>query len=127
MVPLDLLCPGEIGRVVDIDGNQDLVHRLAEMGVCHGAELQMVRPGRPCIIALDNRRISFRGDKAAAILVETVGRPASTHNASAHNASTCTSAATGPASPGAGVSASPGAGAVASARRSGLGRWLGAW
>jgi ferrous iron transport protein A len=70
VVPLDLLCPGEIGCVVDIDGDQDLVHRLAEMGVRPGVELQMVRSGSPCIIALENRRVSFRGERAAAILVE---------------------------------------------------------
>lgn len=70
MVPLDLLCPGEIGCVVDIDGDENLVHRLAEMGVRPGVELQMIRPGSPCIIALENRRVSFRGERAAAILVE---------------------------------------------------------
>jgi ferrous iron transport protein A len=96
VVPLDLLCPGEIGRVVEIDGDQDLVHRLAEMGVRLDVELQMVRPGSPCIIALENRRVSFRGDKAAAILVEVV------------------------------TGKSPQPAAAGSSRRGVLGRWLGA-
>jgi Fe2+ transport system protein FeoA len=87
---------------VDIDGDQDLVHRLAEMGVCPGAELQMVRPGSPCIIALDNRRVSFRGDNAAAILVETVARTA------------------------AGRVPTTAAKELSPAKRTGLGRWLGA-
>jgi Fe2+ transport system protein FeoA len=30
----------------------------------------MVRPGSPCIVAIENHRMSFRGGDAASILVE---------------------------------------------------------
>jgi hypothetical protein len=30
----------------------------------------MIQPGHPCIIALENQRLSFRGDDDAVVLVE---------------------------------------------------------
>ena len=32
--------------------------------------IRMVRPGRPCILAIDNSRLSFRGEEATTVLVE---------------------------------------------------------
>lgn len=75
MLPLDLLSPGERARVVDIDGEPELVHRLKELGIQEGTELQLVQSGNPCIIAIDNQRFSFRGENAAAILVEPLPKP----------------------------------------------------
>ena len=49
------------------------VDRLAEMGLRAGVVLRMVKPGQPCILAIDNHRLSFRCDEAAAILVEVLG------------------------------------------------------
>lgn len=76
VLPLDMLSPGEVGRVVEIDGDQQLVFRLAEMGVQPGTEVQMLRQGSPCILAVENRRVSFRGENAALILVEVVSHRA---------------------------------------------------
>ncbi|MCO6453831.1 MAG: ferrous iron transport protein A [Pirellulaceae bacterium] len=116
MIPLDLLTPGEVGRVVAVDGDHDLVVRLAEMGVRVGIEVLMLRQGSPCILAIENRRVSFRGDNVASILVEPVrelvgGTPAGAD----------------PKSTGCGV---PGTGSLPSAaaepRPRLLARWLGA-
>lgn len=74
VVPLQLLGAGERGRVHDIDGQGHLVARLEEMGLRHGVEVHMLRPGSPCIIAVNNHRFSFRGDEAAVVLIE-VGAP----------------------------------------------------
>lgn len=71
IVPLDFLGVGEQGRVVDVDGSGELVGRLAEMGISAGSELRMLRPGQPCIIAVGDQRISFRGEAAAVVLVQT--------------------------------------------------------
>lgn len=70
VVPLEFLKPGESGRICEIDGQHELVTRLAEMGLRQGVPVRMVRPGSPCIVAIENHRMSFRGGDAASILVE---------------------------------------------------------
>ena len=71
IIPLELLSAGERARIVDIDGDAAFVNRLNEMGLSEDAEIKMVQSGSPCIIALDNHRLSFRGEEAAMIFVET--------------------------------------------------------
>lgn len=70
IVPLETLRTGESGRIHDIHGQSDLVGRLEEMGFRAGALVRMLRPGCPCIIALEDHRLSFRGEQAAFVLVE---------------------------------------------------------
>ncbi|MCC7420500.1 MAG: ferrous iron transport protein A [Planctomycetaceae bacterium] len=72
VVPLELLTAGEEARIVDVEGRPELVDRLAEMGLREGVVLRMVRPGQPCILAIGNHRLSFRGDEAASVFVEMV-------------------------------------------------------
>ena len=72
VVPLSLLARGQAGRICDIAGEPGLVHRLAELGLRTGAEIRMVQPGRPCIIALDHQRFSLRSDDEDLVLVEVV-------------------------------------------------------
>ena len=69
LVPLELLSSGEQGRIAEIDGDDEFVNRLAEMGCRCGTQIRMVRPSVPCIIAIENHRLSFRGDDAATIFV----------------------------------------------------------
>jgi ferrous iron transport protein A len=73
MIPLSLLRAGEAGRVGDVVGNVELVHRLREMGLYNGAKVRMIRPGSPCIIGLDGQRLGFRGDDLARVLVRVAG------------------------------------------------------
>ena len=70
VIPLDLLNAGETGSVTEVSGQESFVSRLGEMGLRAGAEVRMLQPGQPCIIALDNHRLSFRGEDAAHVLVE---------------------------------------------------------
>lgn len=70
VIPLDLLTAGETGCVMEISGQETFVSRLEEMGLRAGAEIKMLQPGQPCIIALENHRLSFRGEEAAQVLVE---------------------------------------------------------
>lgn len=72
ILPLELLAAGETARICDVAGSQTLVHRLAEMGLREGVTVHMLQPGRPCIVAVANHRISFRGDESACIMVEIV-------------------------------------------------------
>ncbi len=72
IVPLDCLQAGETARIADIEGCVDIVTRLAEIGLRNGAVVRMVQPGRPCILALDNQRLSFRPEDCTHVFVEVV-------------------------------------------------------
>ena len=69
MVPLALLRAGQAGRVSEVLGTGDMVHRLREMGLYDGAPVQMIRPGSPCIIRLRGQRLGFRTDDLARVMV----------------------------------------------------------
>lgn len=69
LIPLSLLRAGQAGRVGDVLGTGDMVHRLREMGLYNGASVQMIRPGSPCIIRLAGQRLGFRMDDVAHVLV----------------------------------------------------------
>ena len=69
-IPLELLGAGEEGRIVDVDGERATVTRLAEMGLREGVAVRMVKAGSPCIVAVGNHRISFRGEESTVVLVE---------------------------------------------------------
>jgi Fe2+ transport system protein FeoA len=71
VIQLERLTTGQHGRVVAIEGSEKAAVRLAEIGLRPGADLRMLRAGEPCIIAIDNQRLSFRGDGAAVVMVET--------------------------------------------------------
>jgi ferrous iron transport protein A len=73
LVPLELLAAGETGRVCQLEGAHDHVVRLEEMGLRTGVEVRMLRPGLPCLVAIDNQRITFRGEDVVSILVEVAG------------------------------------------------------
>lgn len=70
VVPLDLMSVGEVGRIVDVAGDEPLVRRLAEMGLRVGARVRMQQTGRPCIVAVGDQRLSLRGDDELTILVQ---------------------------------------------------------
>jgi len=65
-----MLKSGEQGSIHEIDGAADFVHRLEEMGVRAGVTVKMLRPGSPCILDINQQRLSFRVDDQATILVE---------------------------------------------------------
>jgi ferrous iron transport protein A len=71
IIPLELLAAGERARIVEIDGDNAFVNRLNEMGLDEDVEIKMVQSGSPCIIALDNHRLSFRGEESGMIFVDT--------------------------------------------------------
>lgn len=69
VVPLECLAAGESGRIENVDGSREMITRLEEMGLRQGVGVRMVRPGSPCIIAVNNHRISFRGEESAVVMV----------------------------------------------------------
>lgn len=70
LIPLEMLSAGEQGRIRDLDGSPEFVHRLEEMGLRTGAVVHMVQPGSPCILAVGNHRFSLRIEETATVLVE---------------------------------------------------------
>lgn len=70
ILPLDLLAAGEAGHVFEVDGRPEFVHRLHEMGLQPGAEVRMIRPGSPCIVAVNEQRLSFRLEESTMVLIE---------------------------------------------------------
>lgn len=74
ILPMQWLQPGETGCILEIGGETNLIRRLDEMGLRTGVEVRMVQPGLPCIVALDEQRLSFRGADDAVVMVE-VDRP----------------------------------------------------
>lgn len=70
IVPLELMLQGEVGEVHDIDGRPETVLRLKEMGLREGVRIRMVSPGKPCIVAVGDHRLSYRGDDSAIVLIE---------------------------------------------------------
>lgn len=72
ILPIHILRSNERARVVDLFGDSSTLHRLDEMGLNVGSEIQMVRPGSPCIIAMAGKRLSLRLEEGTDILVEVV-------------------------------------------------------
>ena len=45
------------------------VHRLEEIGLRGGINVQMIQPGSPCIIRLAGNKLCFRADELVSVLV----------------------------------------------------------
>lgn len=73
-MPLEMLRAGELATVCDIDGNEQWVARLDEMGLRAGTEIRMIRPGSPCIVAFENHRLSLRGEECGSVMVQVLSR-----------------------------------------------------
>jgi ferrous iron transport protein A len=69
LLPLELLGSGEWAEVAEVTGEPTWVGRLAELGVRIGSRLQVLQPGRPCLLQVAGSRLSLRGDLAMQILV----------------------------------------------------------
>ena len=68
-LPLDALKANEQALIVELHGDDSQIHRLAEMGLRIGVAIRMVRPGSPCLLALDGKRLSVRLNGDVDVLV----------------------------------------------------------
>ncbi len=75
LLPIDLLKSDEVADIIELCGDEPQVHRLAEMGLRVGATVRMIRPGAPCLLALDGKRLSLRLNHNLEVLV-AVHQPA---------------------------------------------------
>lgn len=69
VVPLSFLPVGQCGRIDQLMGLPDDVHRLEELGLRVGEAVEMVNPGSPCIVVVGGTRLCFRGAEATNVLV----------------------------------------------------------
>lgn len=58
---------GDVGVVSRIHSKRGAGKRLADMGFVQGARLEMVKPGRPCIVRVNECCIALGNDHQKAI------------------------------------------------------------
>lgn len=67
--PLGMLRKGDTALVREVCGDVQLVHRLNEIGLRQGCVVQMLQPGKPCIIRLGNTRYGVRDSDLFQVMV----------------------------------------------------------
>ncbi len=72
-IPLRRLTAGQSGQIAHITGRAEHVHRLREFGLHDGTEIEMFRPGNPCIFRLAGNKVCFRADDLLDVLVFPAG------------------------------------------------------
>lgn len=70
LLPLHLLPPGSRALIGQLVGGIDEVHRLEELGMRVGTQVEMVQAGSPCIIRLGGAKLCFRDNEAFQVLVQ---------------------------------------------------------
>jgi ferrous iron transport protein A len=69
LIPLSLLKSGCTALVGQILGRPEQVHRLEELGLRDGTQVEMLQAGSPCIIRLAGHKLCFRADDLLSVLV----------------------------------------------------------
>lgn len=68
-VPVSSLRCGEVADVADMSGSPEVIRRLEELGIRHGARLEVLRGGSPCIVRVGGAKLCFRHDELLYVLV----------------------------------------------------------
>lgn len=76
MISLSRLVAGQSARVSRILGRPDHVHRLEEFGLRRGSQIEMFRPGNPCIVRLAGNKVCIRIDDLLDVLVQPLNTSA---------------------------------------------------
>lgn len=71
LVPLRCLPVGTVAQVGELVGPREVVHRLEELGLRIGAEVEIVQSGETCMLRLNGQKLCFRCGDDMAILVRT--------------------------------------------------------
>ena len=69
LIPLNCLLAGQHGEVGIVLGQPAEVHRLEEIGLRGGTNVQMIQPGSPCIIRLAGNKLCLRADELVSVMV----------------------------------------------------------
>ena len=69
LLPLQLLPVGQVASVDQVLGDSDSIHRLEEMGLRVGDDVEMVQSGTPCIVRLRGHKLCLRDGNLFQVLV----------------------------------------------------------
>jgi Fe2+ transport system protein FeoA len=73
LVPIEQLRAGQLARIGRVDGHLDHVHRLRELGLFGGTEIEVYQPGNPCIIRIAGNKVCIRSDNRLNVFVRPHG------------------------------------------------------
>lgn len=68
-IPLPLLARGQRGRIEQLLGRPEDVHRLEELGMRVGRPVEVLQGGKTCIVKLDGTRLALRDHEGLQVLV----------------------------------------------------------
>ncbi len=71
VIPLNCLAAGVAGEIAEIVGRSEHVHRLHEMGLRDGVQIEVLQGGSPCIVRVNGHRLCFRDCETMGVLVRT--------------------------------------------------------
>jgi len=66
---LETLRVGDHGTVAGIKTTREVAKRLADLGFISGATLEMVRPGRPCIVRIGDALVGLGAHHQSGIVL----------------------------------------------------------
>ncbi|MBW3596535.1 MAG: ferrous iron transport protein A [Planctomycetes bacterium] len=75
LVPLHMAPAGRTAEVAQLLGLPPDVHRLEELGLRIGAQVEIVQSGSPCIVRLAGHKLCFRDSELFRVLVRVEDRP----------------------------------------------------
>jgi ferrous iron transport protein A len=69
LLPLQMLPVGQVASIDQVLGDSDSIHRLEEMGLRVGDDVEMVQSGTPCIVRLRGHKLCLRDGNLFQVLV----------------------------------------------------------
>jgi Fe2+ transport system protein FeoA len=75
-IPLACLTAGSSGFVDQVVGCANQVHRLHELGLRDGVRIEVLQPGKPCIIRLGGHKLCIRDNESMSVLIRPEAVPA---------------------------------------------------
>jgi len=69
---LSELTSGSVARIAGVEAAQNAAKRLADMGFVRGAVVEMVRPGRPCLVRIGGTYVGLGLENQRSLIVEPV-------------------------------------------------------
>lgn len=69
LIPLKMVRAGQFGRIEELVGDAEHIHRLEEMGLRRGADFEVVKSGTPCVVRIGGCKLCIRDADSFGVLV----------------------------------------------------------